>query len=280
MAGIRIDSGFADIDNARIYYEIAGEGKPFVMIHAGVADHRQWNNEFAFFANRFQVIRYDLRGYGKSEPVQGEFSHLLDLTSLLNVIKIDQPILIMGCSMGGGLAMDFALAHPEKVRALVMVGSGPSGLELDAPVPAEFEAKFDQAEKAFKAGDLDHAAEIDTQIWFDGVGRNPLQVNQTMRRLALDMVRNVLSHQVKQLGKRLPDSKVSAAERLGELHVPVLLIVGANDIPYMLAAATYMMGKIPTAQMRIIKDAAHLSNMDQPEEFQTILTKFLDDSTR
>ena len=69
-------TGFAAINNAQIYYETAGEGAPFVMIHAGVADSRQWNLDFAFFARSFQVVRYDLRGYGKSEPVEGEFNHL------------------------------------------------------------------------------------------------------------------------------------------------------------------------------------------------------------
>ncbi|MCB0510896.1 MAG: alpha/beta fold hydrolase, partial [Bacteroidetes bacterium] len=81
-------SGFINIDNAKLYYEIAGTGTPFVMVHAGVADSRQWNNEFAYFSHRYQVIRYDMRGYGKSEPVEGEFSHMSDLVSLLDALSI------------------------------------------------------------------------------------------------------------------------------------------------------------------------------------------------
>src|SRR5215216_2602704 len=144
-------SGYANINNAQIYYETAGKGTPFVMIHAGVADNRQWNNEFAFFAQSYQVLRYDMRGYGKSEPVEGEFSHMSNLVAVLHALEIHEPFVIMGCSMGGGLAMDFALMHPSRVKALIMVGSGPSGLELDVPTPA----KFAEAEKAFEAGDLD-----------------------------------------------------------------------------------------------------------------------------
>src|ERR1051325_4258373 len=102
-------SGFVSIDNARIYYETAGKGMPLVMIHAGVADSLQWNNEFTYFAQSYHVIRYDMRGYGKSEPADGEFSHLSDLVSLLNALEIHEPLVLMGCSMGGGLAMDFAL---------------------------------------------------------------------------------------------------------------------------------------------------------------------------
>jgi 3-oxoadipate enol-lactonase len=269
----RFDSGFARINNARIYYEIAGEGRPFVMIHAGVADSRQWNNEFAHFAERFRVLRYDLRGYGKSEPVDGEFSHLTDLTALLDHLNLDQPLILMGCSMGGGLAMDFALTHPSKTKALIMVDSGPTGLVLDTPGPDEL---FEAAEKAYNEGDLDRVAEIETQIWFDGMGRSPAQANQAMRQLAYEMNRIALSHDAKRLGKRTSDTEFSAAERLSELDIPVLIIVGDQDIPYMLAAADYMVDKIPSAQKVVITDAAHLPNMDDPSEFQGVIAQFLD----
>ena len=220
----RTDSGFAAINNARIYYEITGEGQPFVMIHAGVADSRQWNNEFAHFAERFRVLRYDLRGYGKSEPVDGEFSHLQDLIALLDSLQVDQPLILMGCSMGGGLAMNFALTQPSMVKALILVDSGPPGLELDLPEPG----KLEQAEQAYKQGDLDRVAELEIQVWFDGMGRTPEQVNPAMRQLAYEMNRTALSHEAKGLGKRVPDTEVPAVERLSELTVPVLVIVGAR----------------------------------------------------
>ena len=126
MSTPRTKSGPVNIEGAQIYYETTGEGIPFVMIHAGVADSRQWNNEFAFFARSYQVVRYDMRGYGNSEPVEGEFSHMSDLVGLLDALNIHEPMIMMGCSMGGGLAMDFALAHPARVKALIMVGSAPS----------------------------------------------------------------------------------------------------------------------------------------------------------
>lgn len=267
-----IKSGFARLDNATIYYEVAGKGQPLVMIHAGVADSRQWNNEFANFSQGYQVIRYDMRGYGKSEPVDGEFSHMGDLVSLLDALEIHEPLIIMGCSMGGGLAIDFALTYPARVKALILVGSGPGGLELDVPSPA----KFADAEKAFEAGDLDLVAEIETQIWFDGIGRTPEQVDPEMRKLLYEMNRLALSHEVRQLGKRQPNLQNPAFERLGDLNLPVLVIVGAHDTEYILAAADYMAEKIPSARKAIIADAAHLPNMDQPREFQGIVKDFLD----
>lgn len=272
MSESQSDSGLAAVNQAHLYYEVAGAGQPFVMIHAGVADHRQWNNEFVHFMKRFRVVRYDMRGYGKSEPVEGEFSHLQDLTALLDHLRLDQPIILMGCSMGGGVAMNFALTHPAKVKALIMVDAGPTGLELDVPTPA----KFEEVEKAYDAGDFDRVAELETQVWFDGQGRTPAQVNPAMRQLAYDMNRQALSLEAKQLGKRLPDCQTPAVARLSELHLPVLVIVGEHDTPYMLAAATYMIEKMPSAQKVILADAAHLPNLDQPAQFQRSVTTFLE----
>lgn len=264
-------SGFAEINSARIYYELAGQGPPLVMIHAGVADSRQWSQELAHFSRELRVLRYDMRGYGKSEPVAGDFNHLEDLTELLEQLRFDQPLIVMGCSMGGGIAMDFALEHPSRVRALIMVGSAPTGLELEARTPA----KFAEAEAAYARGDYERVAELETQIWFDGEGRAPSQVDPDMRRLAYDMSRLVLRHEAKQLGNRLPDTRVPAAKRLSELRQPVLVISGEHDTPYMRAAAAYMADNIPTARQQIMADAAHLPNMDHPQVFRRLVASFL-----
>ena len=272
MKPVQNQTGQADINHARMYYQIAGEGEPFVMIHAGVADSRQWNNEFTYFSQHYRVLRYDLRGYGKSEPVEGDFTHMGDLVALLDHLEIHQPLILMGCSMGGGLAMDFTLEYPDKVKALIMVDSNPSDWELEVPTPP----KFDEAEKAYEDGDWDPLAELETQIWFDGVGRTPDQVNPEMRKLLYEMDRLALSHEAKGLGKRLPDTEIPAAEGLNQLKIPILVIVGDHDIASILAAADYMVEKIPSARKVTIEDAAHLPNMDHPDKFREILLNFLD----
>jgi pimeloyl-ACP methyl ester carboxylesterase len=273
MSLSKIKSGLARINHASIYYEMAGKGMPFVMIHAGVADSRQWNNEFAYFSQYYRVLRYDLRGFGQSEPVDGEYNHLEDLRALLAHLEVNEPLIVMGCSMGGSLAMDLALTQPSRVRALIMVDSCPSGLDLDVPAPV----KFEEAEKAYQAGNLDLLAEIETQIWFDGMDRTPAQVNQPMRKLAYDMDRRALSLQARGLGKRLPNTQTSTLERLPELDVPVLVIVGGHDTPYILAAGDYMLEKLPSARRVRMADAAHLPNMDHPGEFQRIVKAFLNE---
>ena len=271
MESPEIRSGFVPSDGAQIYYETAGKGEPFVMIHAGVADHRQWNNEFAVFARDYQVLRYDLRAHGKSEPVDGEFRLMNDLISVLYALNLHAPAIMMGCSMGGSLAMEFALANPSQVKALIMVGSGPSGLELDVPMPA----KFADAERAYESGDLDLLAEMETRLWFEGTDRTSDQVNQEMRKLAYDMNRHALALEDRKLGKRLPDAKSPAFDRLAELGIPVLVIVGDRDTPYILAAADYMVERLSSARKVTIADAAHMPNMDHPEQFQKVVKEFL-----
>jgi pimeloyl-ACP methyl ester carboxylesterase len=274
MPNPKLDSGFAPVNGANIYYETAGQGAPFVMIHAGVADSRQWTNEFAHFAEKYRVLRYDLRGYGKSEPVEGDFSHMKDLTALLDHLGIDQPAIFMGCSMGGGLSMDFALAYPARARALIMAGSAPSGLKLDVPNPP----KFEEVEKAFDAGDLERACELEVQIWFDGDGRSPEQVDPAMRKLAWDMNRLALAHETKNLGKRQPDAEKPAVEQLDDLKIPVLVVTGVHDTPYILAASDFMAERLPNVRREMMADAAHLPNLDHPDVFQALLASFLDEA--
>lgn len=156
-----------------------------------------------------------------------------------------------------------------------MVDSGPSGLDLNLPMPA----KFAEAEKAFDAGNLDLVAEIETQIWFDGIDRKPEQVNQAMRKLLYEMDRAALAHETRQLGKRLPNTQTLAFDRLAKLDIPVLIIVGTHDTPYTLAAADFMKDNIRNSRKVMIEDAAHLPNMDQPEKFKDIVKTFLDDLT-
>jgi pimeloyl-ACP methyl ester carboxylesterase len=260
-----------NVNGAPIAYETAGEGIPLVMIHAGVADSRQWNNEFEAWEPVYRVVRYDLRGYGRSEPVDGDFTHLADLEALLDHLAIREPVILIGCSMGGELALNFALAHPEQALAVILVGSAPSGLALDVPTPA----KFAEAEAAYEAQDWDRLAELETQIFFDGMGRTAEQVDPAMRRLAKEMVRQALDQELLQLGRKLPDLTDPAAARLDELTMPILVIAGKHDVPYILAAVDYLAENLPDSQTVILPDAAHLPNMDHPDLFRETVDAFL-----
>ncbi|HEX2622089.1 MAG TPA: alpha/beta hydrolase [Phototrophicaceae bacterium] len=268
-------SGFAEINGAKLYYEVAGnpDGETLVFVHAGVADSRLWDDQVPFFGGKYRVIRYDMRGFGKSEPVEGEYAHRDDLYALLQHFDVEKTHLV-GCSMGGGFCLDNALLQPQIALSVTMVCSGPGGLNLDIEAPA-LAAKFEQAEALWGNRDIEAVNEIETQIWFDGISRTPADVDPVVRAKALDMNRIALTHEAKGLGKHKPPMQPSTTERLGELHLPILMIVGALDTPYIQAASDYMVEHVPSAKKVIIQNTAHLPSMERPGEFNQILMDFL-----
>ena len=117
-----------------LYYEISGDGELLVLVPAGIADSSMWDGQLAAFARRYRVIRYDMRGFGRSAMVEGPFSHHEDSRALLDSLSIERAFLV-GCSIGGRAIIDFALEHPELVRALVPVGSALSGFDAGEEPP-------------------------------------------------------------------------------------------------------------------------------------------------
>jgi 3-oxoadipate enol-lactonase len=119
---MQVQSGFAEVNGTRLYYEIVGRGSHLVLIHGFTLDTRMWDDQFEAFSQHYRVLRYDARGFGKSAlPVQGEsYSHREDLKALLDHLKVSQAF-ILGLSMGGRTAISFTLEYPEVVRALIPV---------------------------------------------------------------------------------------------------------------------------------------------------------------
>lgn len=263
-------TGFAAINGTQMYYEVSGEGDPLVFVHAGIADHRLWDDQVPFFSQHYQVVRFDMRGFGQTEPVDVEFTHRKDIVALLDHLGIDRAHFV-GCSMGGGFSMDIALESPQRVKSLTMVCSGPGGLELDVEI-AEI---FNQADEIAKTGDLDLTAEYEARAWFDGATRTADQVDPEKRAKAVMMNRIALQHQQKGIGKNVGRLEPAAATRLDELKIPVLVIVGEHDEPYSHAAGDYMAEQIADVRKVVMKDTAHLPSLEQPDEFNRILSDFL-----
>jgi pimeloyl-ACP methyl ester carboxylesterase len=264
-------AGFASINGIQMYYEVTGDGEPLVFVHAGIADHRLWDDQVPFFSPKYKVVTFDMRGFGQSEPVDAEFTHRRDITALLDYLGIDSAHFV-GCSMGGGFSMDIALESPERVKSLTMVCSGPGGLELEVEEPEIF-AKIEEADQA---GDLQMVAEYEAQAWFDGPTRTVDQVDPAKRAKAMAMNRIALEHEQKHLGKNVGRLAPAAAERLDELQIPVLVIVGEHDNAYIQAAGDYMVEHIANARKVMMADTAHLPSLEHPDEFNRILSEFLD----
>lgn len=248
---------------------------PLLLVHAGVADCEQWERDFLYLSKSFQVIRYDMRGYGKSDPVDGPFSHLGDLEELVDQLDLTPPLILMGCSLGGVLSMDYALAKPEQIRALIMIGPGSCGFEIENCT----QELFTEARQAFEEGDLNKLAEIQTQMWFDCLHAEIDQVDQSMRALLYDLNRSVLERETQLENQPSFYSDKPSLTKMEQVNFPVLVIVGSKDLPYMHATADFLAEKIHSARKEIIDDAAHLPNLDQPHLFQEVVVDFLDEVT-
>jgi 3-oxoadipate enol-lactonase len=262
-------SGHIPVDGGRIYYESIGQGQPVVLLHAGIAHLRMWDDQIPALAERFRAIRYDLRGFGRSSLPSASFSHVADLLAVLDTLGLERAHLL-GCSKGAGLCLDFALAHPDRVRSLVLVAGAPSGFEGTAGPPRQWE----ETVAAFKAGDFERAAELETQIWLDGASRTPDQLDSALRDRVRAMDRQALEHEAENSAHEQPEAP-NAVERLGEVRVPVLVLVGDLDDPDLLAAGRLMAERLPSAQYAVIRGTAHLPNLEQPAEFNRLVLDFL-----
>jgi 3-oxoadipate enol-lactonase len=142
---VNSQQGFVDANGTRLYYEMAGAGEGVVLLHGFTLDTRMWDDQFALFAGRFQVIRYDLGGFGQSAlPTDAPYTHFEDLKGLLDALGIEQPHLV-GLSKGGGVALDFALAFPQRVRSLVLIDTVLGGFAWSAAGSARDEAVWQAA---------------------------------------------------------------------------------------------------------------------------------------
>ena len=168
MTETRNEIGFADINGTRTYYEIAGAGTPLVLVHAGIADRRMWDEQFDDLAQDFTVVRYDMRGYGKTAAVAGPFAYHRDLAALLDHFGFARAALL-GCSMGGRTIIDLAIESPASVGALIAVAPGIGGYVDTSADPPQWSAVVE----AYGRGDLRAAAEYEVQIWVDGPGAGP-----------------------------------------------------------------------------------------------------------
>jgi len=269
MVNANAQAGFAAINGAHLYYESAGTGPPLLFVHAGICDSRMWDEQFARFAQHYRVIRYDMRGYGQTAAVDGPFAHHHDLYGLLKHLGIARTHLL-GCSMGGSACLDFALAYPDMVDRLILVGSAPSGYQTKRPLPAQLAA----VDAALERGDFATAAELETQIWVDGIGRTPEQVAPAIRDLVRAMNMIALQNEVLDLGQPQPLDP-PAAQRLAEVQAPTLLLIGDLDQPRTLDAIEFMAERLPNARKVVMSGTAHLPNLEQPEQFNALVLDYL-----
>lgn len=253
-----------------IHYEVATDGPMVTLIHPGLWDSRTWDPQVPVLLDSgYGVLRYDLRGYGRSSRLTGRpYSHVRDLLTLLDALEVAQTALV-GCSMGGAIAIDFTLEHPDRVLALVAAASDLSGFESLEEEDDWWEERNVPIEAAIESGDLERAEELRLHIWAplgteDGAGRR-------IRQIAFD---NLHELTMDESGEEELDPP--AARRLGEIDVPTLVIGADHNPPYMRRITDLIAHGILGARKVTIEDADHVVNLRRPLEFDAALLAFLD----
>lgn len=257
--------GFAPVDGGQLYYEVRGEGHPVVLIHAGLWDSRIWDDQMDAFSERYRTVRYDLRGFGRSDRLSVPFSLRQDLADLMGFFQIPRAALV-ACSVGGSLAIDFTLERPEMVAALVLVAPGLSG--DDTPDDDRTAGLLEQADRALADGDLETMVDLQLRAWTP-MATDP-DVDRRIREIAMD------NKHVDTLDWRLSRRlHPPAAGRLSEIRAPTLVILGDHDAPVMERIVEKVVPGISGARKVLISDADHLPNMRQPDRFKREVLRFL-----
>jgi 3-oxoadipate enol-lactonase len=249
---------YADAEGGRLWYESAGAGPAVVLLHAGIVDSRMWDAQMRSLADRHRVLRYDLRGFGRSDRPTGPWSETRDLDAVLDAAGIDRAALV-GNSLGGLVAIDYAIARPERVTALVLVASSLRGYGFDDGATEEQARRWDEAEER---GDLDAMAELDLEIWA------PLGGDR-VRELVLD------NAHVNAMTLRPERPETPAVEWLDRIAVPALVVTGTEDVAAMDEIADVLVSRIPNARRDEAERADPLVPVRKPDEFDRLVLDFL-----
>jgi len=256
---------------AEIAIESAGHGAPVVLLHAGVADRRMWRAEVAALANAgFHAHAYDRRGFGDTLHADEPWSHADDLVAVLDHVAGDRASILVGCSLGGALAIDMALAHPRRVRGLVLVAPAISGAPEPTVIPPGIRALVDRMERAEAASDVDAINALEAHAWLDGPLAPEGRVGGAARDLFLAMNEIALRSEA----RGMPRKAVPTYDRVGNIDCPTLIAWGDLDFPDVVDNCRYLAGTIKSARRHVFAGAAHLPNLEQPDAFGRLLVEF------
>lgn len=262
-------AGYAEVNGTRLYYELTGRAKPLVLIHGWSFDTRCWDDQVPALSQHFRVLRYDLRGFGKSDmPQLGEtYSHTDDLVALLDHLSIER-VHVLGHSFGGRIAIDFAFNYPDRILSLLL----PDGaVDLDDP-------PFSEELSAWIGGTWrkgrEEGVEAAKRIWLDGSPLAPAMENSKASVKVRQMVGDYSGWHWE---NRDPYVGIESypRQRFADIKAPTLVVLGALNPPYYHEVAAIQSQYIPNSQMVTMEGVGHALNIEDAEEFNRIILEFL-----
>jgi pimeloyl-ACP methyl ester carboxylesterase len=262
-----------DVPGGRLFAACDGSGPPIVLIHAAIADHRAWDAMVPGLVGAgFRVVRYDYRSFGASTTEDVEYSDRADLVAVLDAFGIGRAALV-GNSRGGHIAIACAIESPDRVVAVVGVGSGLRGFEGEL-TPVEVEL-FEEGDRLEAAGEPDREAmvELELSVWVDGPGQPADRVGPAVRQAVREM--DWALYEPSRVKGRPLQLDPPANDRLSELLCPVLAVAGELDVSVMVQVARRLEAAAPNARAVIWPDVAHMIGMEAPDRLNALIVDFL-----
>jgi pimeloyl-ACP methyl ester carboxylesterase len=251
---------FATSGRARLAYDSTGgeDGADVLLIHAGVNDRRSWRHVVQRLSPRHRCVAYDMRGFGETTYEREDgWSSVADALAVADAAGLGRPI-VVACSMGGQAAIDVALAHPDRVAGLVLIGTAVRGApypDLQEGPTAELNARLEAADAA---GDIDEVGRLDAWMWLDGPSAEEGRVGGAARELFLDMNGRAL-----RAPERGEEAEIPPAwPRLGEIRAPTLFMVGRLDAEEILVIDEQAAALVPGAGLRFLDGVAHVPHLE------------------
>ncbi len=240
-----------------LWYDETGDGPPLVLLHEGVVDSRIWEPVVPLLAERHRVIRYDQRGFGRSPMPNGPYSVVDDLISVLDAAGVERAALA-GASRGGNIALTAAVERPERVSALILLGSALPGAQLNVDWTPDQIGRWEQAE----AGD-DWAAmaELDMEAWA------PMGADAELRAMFLENAVGSNSED--------PATDEPVADRVSGITAPTLVVTAGRDVRGINEIGDRLARDIPGARSAVIEEADHMMPWRAPEELSQLTLDFL-----
>ena len=266
-------AGFLAVDGGNLYYEVEGAGETLVLIHGWLGNLRMWDLQAQALGASYRVVRCDMRGFGRSTTEHVEFAYWADVAALLDYLGVDR-VHIVGHSFGGSIALDLALARPACVATLTSVAGGISGYRPDLDLEDD-NVPWSDLDRLWDEKKWVQLAEFETQIWVDGWGQPTTRVDRTLR----DSIKgDVLSTYQAENEEGLPQPlEPRAADRLGELTVPVLVMIGTLDEARSRATAAHLVSSVSESRSVEVAGVAHMIQLEAAERVSEELRDFIQD---
>jgi len=264
--------GFLPFNGGKIYYQVQGQGAPIVFVHAGFQNHNMWQPQVAYFSKTNKVVVFDVPGHGATVSGPERPQAAAVIKAVMDGLQIEKAT-VVGLSLGGAMAIDFATQHPQRVTHLVLAGSGLSGWDENRKVDTTTTQYVTALMDALAQKDTAHAATVFVKNWFAGPARSQAQFSKTLWDSGYAITyQNMRQHKISDWPRF---AQPAAIHKLDKLTMPVLILTGTIDMPEVLLMNKWLKEHIHHSKQVLMPGLAHMINLEDSAQFNQLMEDFM-----